>query len=103
LSVFLDSIANSGYTIFVVRSTKSLKLPQPNKSGQEDMAKDHQYYVTVSSIEQFHKNDKNKKLNVSGQAERELKKQLDEHLRKEGGGGGDDESAPMVGHVFNGK
>lgn len=63
LAVFLDSIKNSGYTIFVVRGKKP--LPLPNKF-QFDYKASHQHYVPVHLIETFHKENKNRKLNVSG-------------------------------------
>jgi hypothetical protein len=41
-------------------------------------------YIKASDIEKFHKNNKNQKLNVSGQDERELDAQLKKRLEQDG-------------------
>lgn len=59
-------------------------------------------------IETFHQENKNRKLNVSGQDERELEEALQKSLQEyneknKGADDDDDESAPMVGTILNNK
>lgn len=51
LSAFLDSIKNSGYTIFVIRGSKP--LPLPNKYQFQGQLRSNQHYVATHIIEQF--------------------------------------------------
>jgi hypothetical protein len=57
LSAFLDSIMNSGYTIFVIRSSKpNFKLPLANKQLFTDKPyQKHQMYFTEREIDIWHK------------------------------------------------
>ena len=74
LSVFLDSIINSGYTIFVVRERfgsgpDGKKLPLANKSNpqfSEHQMREGMMYIKASEIMAHHNQNKNAKLNVSG-------------------------------------
>ena len=59
-------------------------------------------YVSASEIETFHKNNKNHKLNVSGQDERELEAQLQKHLKETGGEEAKKEEEPKF-KAFTGK
>ena len=85
LSVFLDSIVNSGYTIFVIRTSPGGKLPDPKKSVFENQVpREGQMYLTATELDTYHKNNKNHKLNVSGQDERELDAALERSLKEMG-------------------
>ena len=70
LSAVLDSIKNSGYIIFVVRGN----LPMPNKSSGN--IRKNQMYVSIYDIQKYHADNKNRKINLSGNDERELEEAL---------------------------
>lgn len=98
LAAFLDSIKNSGYTIFVVRQSSQggQKLPLPNKY-QFGNLRQNQMYVPVADIEKYHRENKGRGLNAGGADERELeealKKSLQDSEEREHGG---------VGTILNG-
>jgi Ataxin-3 len=76
LAAFLDSIKNSGYTIFVIRQNPapgSQPLPLPKKQVG---LRSNQLYVKVNDIAKYHKENKNRKLNAGGADERELEEAL---------------------------
>ena len=87
LGAFLDSIQNSGFTIFVIRHT-GFKLPLANKDkfGQGPK-RDCSHYFTPAEIDKYHKTHKNVQLNFRGQDERELNEQLQNRLKQDGEGG----------------
>lgn len=86
LSVFLDSIKNSGYTIFVIRTQPNKPLPLPNTRVFEEKYKSEgQMHISAKEIDDYHKANKNNKLNVSGQDERELDAALERSLKEMGG------------------
>ena len=73
---------NSGYTIFVIRTTYNKNLPDPDKGTfDRQMPREGQMYIPAKDIETFHNNNKNHKLNVSGQDERELEAALQKSLK----------------------
>ncbi|TNV78717.1 hypothetical protein FGO68_gene7487 [Halteria grandinella] len=106
LAAFLDSIKQTGYTIFVVRGSA---IPATKRSHN---VRENQMYFNVSFVEQFHKDNKNRKLNTSGADERELEAALQKSLQemkekeqmqhKSHGDDDDDEGGHMVGTVLNG-
>lgn len=103
LAAFLDSIQQSGFTIFVVRHTPGTGSPLPLPKKQSG-ARKNQHYISTTEIEKHHKDNKNRKLNTGGADERELEEALQRSLKDMGGvqGGKDDqESAPGVGTVLN--
>ena len=61
-------------------------------------------YVSVSDIEKYNKDNKNRKLNTGGADERELEEALQRSLKEMGGvqGGKDDTEAPGFGTILNG-
>jgi ataxin-3 len=77
LNSFLDSIKSIGYRIFVIRGNS---LPLPNKSSNSSNIRPNQHYISVHDIEKFHKDNKNRKLNMSGADERELEEALKKSL-----------------------
>lgn len=102
LSVFLDSIVQTGYTIFVIRSEQNKELPLPNpQTFQTQFPQEGQMYVKAADIEQFHKLNKNHKLNVSAQDERELDAALEKSLKDMDGEGKKPEEPKFV--AFTGK
>ena len=72
----MDSIKTSGYIIFVVRG----ELPLPNKQNNTQ-TRQNQMYVSIYDIEKHHKDNKNRKLNMSGADERELEEALQRSLK----------------------
>ena len=103
LAAFLDSIKQSGFTIFVVRPSPDggVTLPLPKK--QSGGLRQNQHYISATEIEKYHKDNKNRKLNTGGADERELEEALQRSLKEMGGvQGGKDDSAPGVGTVLNG-
>lgn len=87
LGAFLDSIQNSGFTIFVIRHT-GFKLPLASR-GQfnNGNVRGCSHYFTPAEIEKYHKTHKNVQLNFRGQDERELDEQLKNKLKEDGEGG----------------
>ena len=64
LSAVLDSIKQSGYTIFVVRGGA---LPIAKRTS----VKDYQFYPTVKELENFAAKNKNRQLHLTGSSEKE--------------------------------
>jgi hypothetical protein len=76
LGAFLDSIQNSGFTIFVIRFP-GFKLPVADRGGiNSGNQRGCAHYFTPSEIEKYHKTHKDNTLNFRGQDERELNEQL---------------------------
>jgi phosphotransferase system HPr-like phosphotransfer protein len=62
-------------------------LPETKKESELEIPlRDYQMYITAKSIEDFHKANKNVKLNVSGQDERELEAALKKSMAENGEG-----------------
>ena len=61
-------------------------MPEPKKESVSEGLRENQMYITAKSIEDFHKANKNVKLNVSGQDERELEAALKKSLAENGEG-----------------
>lgn len=95
LSAFLDSIMQTGYTIFVVRPSKGKDLPQPNtRAFDNQYQKEGQMFCKTSDLQKYHNEHKNDKLNVSGQDERELEQALQKSLKDMDGNSGAAEKKP---------
>lgn len=58
-------------------------------------------YISIYEIEKSHKDNKNRKLNVGGNDERELDEALERSLKENYKEGGGDDGAPGVGTVLN--
>jgi hypothetical protein len=71
-----------------MRPPAGKKLPDPNRQAANDGIRDYQMFVTAKSIDDFHKANKNVKLNISSQDERELEAALKKSLEESGEGGG---------------
>ena len=56
LSLFLESIGQSGYTIFVIRKQgRRPNLPIANKStADESLLRDNQHYISAVEIDKYH-------------------------------------------------
>lgn len=111
----MDSIANSGFTIYAVKSQnagQNLPLPDPTKVHQP--LRESQMYVDAEVINQHYQMNKSRPLNFSGADEAELEKALKESMKTfeeedrrngNGGNGGaadsEDGGGSMVGQVLN--
>lgn len=74
----------------MIRPPAGKNLPDPNRQAANDGIRDHQMFISAKSIDDYHKANKNVKLNISSQDERELEAALKKSLEETGGEGGEE-------------